>query len=354
MKKLGIGIIGMGRMGKEHLATLIKSDKWDVRCVCDTDPARSEGAKEIAPQVKFTLNEDDIFLDPTIDVVALCALADVRFGQIEKAIKHGKHVFAEKPLAIDLLSEEKAVEMAEKADLITATNLCLRSSLFVKEINDFIQSGEIGSLAIIRICHMTPGLAPGEGHEAEGPSFHDCGIHYVDLARWFAHSEFKTAHAQAIRMWSYKDPWWLQCHGTFENGVVFDITQGHVYAQLAKVQTHNSYIDIIGTKGIVRMTHDFKTATIEKRGVNVTDTVRLPHGDKNMGRMYDLLAEAVLSGNKNNPLPTFRDAYVASKFAWDMLHDASAHDMPAIGSEEELEEIRRRRAAMKNGYGLLR
>ena len=30
-------------------------------------------------------------------------------------------------------------------------------------------------------------------------------------------------------MWNYKDPWWVQCHGTFQNGVVFDITQGFVY-----------------------------------------------------------------------------------------------------------------------------
>ena len=51
-------------------------------------------------------------------------------------------------------------------------------------------------------------------------------------------------------MWNYKDPWWVQCHGTFQNGVVFDITQGFVYGQLSKDQTHNSYVDIIGTEGI--------------------------------------------------------------------------------------------------------
>ena len=95
---------------------------------------------------------------------------------------------------------------------------------------------------------MTPGLSPGEGHEFEGPSFHDCGMHYVDIARYYADSEYKTGHAQAIRMWDYKDPWWLQCHGTFENGIVYDITQGFVYGQLAKDQTHNSYTEIIGSK----------------------------------------------------------------------------------------------------------
>lgn len=63
---------------------------------------------------------------------------------------------------------------------------------------------------------MTPGLAPGEGHEYEGPAFHDCGMHYVDIVRWYAESEYRTWNAQGVNMWNYKDPWWVQCHGTFQ------------------------------------------------------------------------------------------------------------------------------------------
>ena len=87
-----------------------------------------------------------------------------------------------------------------------------------------MDSGEIGELAIIRICHMTPGLAPGEGHEYEGPAFHDCGMHYVDIARWYAGCDYETWHAQGMRMWNYKDPWWLQCQGTFQNGIVASVS----------------------------------------------------------------------------------------------------------------------------------
>ena len=151
---------------------------------------------------------------------------------------------------------------------------------------------------------MTPGLAPGEGHEFEGPSFHDCGMHYVDIARWYAESEFKTWNAQAIRMWDYKDPWWLQCHGTFENGVVFDITQGHVYGQLAEKQTHNSYVDIIGTKGIARMTHDFKTAIVELHGVTQTHRIMQPYGGKNIDVLCERFAQSIESGVRSEALPT--------------------------------------------------
>ena len=170
----------------------------------------------------------------------------------------------------------------------------------------FISSGEIGELAIIRVCHMTPGLAPGEGHEFEGPSFHDCGMHYVDIARWYAGCEYKTWHSQGVNMWSYKDPWWVQCHGTFQNGVVFDITQGFVYGQLSKDQTHNSYVDIIGTKGIARMTHDFKTAVVDLRGVTRTERIEKPFGGKNIDVLCDLFADSIETGTRNPKLPLIR------------------------------------------------
>ena len=179
-------------------------------------------------------------------------------------------------------------------------------------------------------------------------------MHYVDIARWYAESEFKTWNAQAIRMWDYKDPWWLQCHGTFENGIVFDITQGHVYGQLAEKQTHNSYIDIIGTKGIARMTHDFKTAIVELHGVTQTHRLIQPYGGKNIDVLCKLFAESIESGKRNPSLPSFRDAATASEHAWRFLQDSRQHDLPAIGNLETLQEIRERRRTMSNGYGLLR
>ena len=223
----------------------------------------------------------------------------------------------------------------------------------IESVRVLINDGELGELAIIRVCHMTPGLAPGEGHEYEGPCFHDCGMHYVDIARWYAGSEYATWHAQGMRMWDYKDPWWVQCHGTFENGVVFDITQGFVYGQLSKDQTHNSYIDLIGTKGIVRMRHDFKTAEVDLHGVTRTELIKRPFGGKNIDALVDRFADSIESGKLDPHLPTMRDSAIASEAAWTFLEDSRKHTLPSIGDEQTLEQIRERRRTMTNGYGLL-
>ena len=353
--KIKVAIIGFGRMGQMYCKEMQYSGEWDILYICDTNPDAREKARNIVPaSTRIVSDEDILFNDPQVEVVGLFTLANSRKEQIEKAVRTHKHIIAEKPIADTQEKEIEAVNLTEHADIFSTVNLYLRNAWYHQAMKQFIQEGEIGELAILRICHMTPGLAPGEGHEHEGPAFHDCGMHYVDIARWYAESNYKTWNAQGIRMWDYKDPWWIQCHGTFHNGVVFDITQGFVYGQLSKDQTHNAYTDIIGTKGIVRMTHDFKTATVELHGVNRTLCLQQPYGGKNLDKLCKQMAASIRSGIRDNRLPSLRDSIEASHYAWSFLEDARHNCLPSIGNLQTLEEIRERRKHMKNGYGLLR
>lgn len=342
-------------MGQMYCKEMQYSGEWDILYICDTNPDAREEARNIVPaSTRIVSNEDILFNDPQVEVVGLFTLANSRKEQIEKAVRTHKHIIAEKPIADTQEKELEAVNLTEHSDIFSTVNLYLRNAWYHQAMKQFIQEGEIGELAILRICHMTPGLAPGEGHEHEGPAFHDCGMHYVDIARWYAESDYKTWNAQGIRMWDYKDPWWIQCHGTFHNGVVFDITQGFVYGQLSKDQTHNAYTDIIGTKGIVRMTHDFNTATVELHGVNRTFCLQQPFGGKNLDKLCKQMAASIRSGIRDNRLPSLRDSIEASHYAWSFLEDARHNCLPSIGNLQTLEEIRERRKHMKNGYGLLR
>ena len=343
-------------MGRFYLKAFQTDPNYRVTYICDPSPESQEKAREMAPEAKVVASEDAIFADPSVQAVALCAFADSRPAQIRRALETGKHVITEKPIADCIEREWEVVKLAEEAEqrgLFCCVNMYLLNSWYHHEMRRIVDSGELGELAIIRICHMTPGLAPGEGHEAEGPSFHDCGMHYVGLARFLAKSEYKTWHAQALRMWSWKDPWWLQVHGTMQNGIVYDVTQGFVYGQLSKDQTHNSYVELIGTQGFCHMTHDFKTAVIDLHGVNVTEHIERPHGGKNVDVLISQMAETILSGKRHPLMPRLRDSAMASEYAWKMLDDARSHEMPAIGTLDELERIRERRRNLKDGYGLL-
>lgn len=348
--RIRIGVIGFGRMGRGFVSVLQQSPYWEIATICDAQPGARELASRTVPTARITADPQDIFKDPTISH-GLYTLADARPQQIRQALAAKKHIIAEKPIAADSKTEWELCKAIEASDRFVAVNLFNRNAWYHKEIQAFIAEGEIGDLAIIRVCHMTPGHMPTEGHEPEGPPFHDCGMHYVDVARWYAKSEYKTYHAQGLRMWNYKDPWWVQAHGTFENGIVFDITQGFVYGHLAREKTHNCYVDCIGTRGIARMHHDFKNATVECHGVNHTLRKTGLFNDKKLDVMVDVFGRSILAG-KNLGFPTVRDSVIASEVAWAMLKDAVKNKPPVRGTKSEMQAILSHRRTLREGYGL--
>ena len=350
-RSLRIGVIGFGRMGRGFVSMMQQDDRYEIVTLCDANAETRRLAGRTVPGAKLTGNHDDILNDKSLDAVGLFTLADARPAQIRHALRTGLHVLAEKPIAADVETEWALVHEIEASGLLVGVNLFNRNAWYHKEMRAFIAEGEIGDLAIVRVCHMTPGHMPGEGHGPEGPPFHDCGMHYVDVARWYAGSEFKTWHAQGIRMWNHDDPWWVQSHGAFENGVVFDITQGFVYGHLAQEKTHNCYVDLIGTRGICRMRHDFQNATIDCHGVNTTMRKTAAFNDKKLDIMCDIFARSVLAG-KNMGLPTARDSAIASDIAWKMLHDAVKNQPPVVGTKRDLKQIQEHRKSLRSGFGL--
>lgn len=157
--KIKVGLIGFGRMGRFYLKEMQKSGRWDVAYICDINPDCRELAKKLSPESKILENEQEMFDDESVQVVGLFALADSRLDRIEKAIKYGKHIISEKPVSDTIDKEWKVVDITEKASCFSTVNLYLRNAWYHQAIKQFIDQGEIGELAILRICHMTPGLA---------------------------------------------------------------------------------------------------------------------------------------------------------------------------------------------------
>jgi myo-inositol 2-dehydrogenase/D-chiro-inositol 1-dehydrogenase len=302
-----------------------------------------EWARELLPDAIVTVEASDIVRHPDLDVVGIFTLADIRPHLLLQALQHGKHVIAEKPLAASVTEEKKVLAAIESSDRIVTVNLFNRNAWYHAEIQAFIDQGEIGRLAAILISHQTPGLMPTEGHQPEGPPFHDCGMHYVDVARWYARSEYDRWDAQGLRLWGWKDPWWVQAHGSFRNGVAFSITQGFAYGQMAESRVNRCGLDVIGTKGVVRMEHDFGTVSIDYHGVTQTRKKTGPYGGKKLDVLCERFADSLDVGHAVG-LPSARDSVVASEVSQAMLDFARQHAAPNIGDRREMEEILEYRA----------
>jgi predicted dehydrogenase len=346
-----IGIIGLGLMGRRYFDHLQGSTRWELAWVCDRDQQKLEWAAHYAQRppggMRLTTDAGELFEDPLVDAVGIFTLADVRPRLIRQALAAGKHVIAEKPLAATPEEEWRLVEEIEASDRFVAVNLFNRLAWYHHDVLDFIRRGEIGELAVVRISHQTPGLMPTEGHAPEGPPFHDCGMHYVDVARWYAGSEYAQWHSQGVRVWAWPDPWWVTAHGSFENGVAFEIVQGFTYGQLAATKTQNCSLEALGTLGLVRMHHDFRELTIEYHGIETTERKAGPYGGKKLDVLCDVFARSLDAGrNLGFPLP--RDSAIASQVAQEMLDFATLNNSPVVGNRQEMERILSHREELRS------
>ena len=169
--KIKVAIIGFGRMGRFYLQEFQKSTRYDVVYICDINESCCKLAHELSPSSKVITNSDVVFDDPNVQLVVLSAFASDRRGRIALAVSKGKHIIAEKPIADTVEAEEACVQMTENYDGICTVNMYLRNSWYHSELKDIVASGELGDLAILRICHMTPGLAPGDDMSRKGRAF---------------------------------------------------------------------------------------------------------------------------------------------------------------------------------------
>src|SRR4029077_4819935 len=133
-KRLRVGILGYGRMGRGFVAAMQENPLWDVAAIYDICPPTQELARQQVRSAAIYDSPDPIFADPSIDVVGLFTLADARPGQIRRALTNHKHVLAEKPLAADVETEWHLVSEIEASDRFVAVNLFNRNAWYHKDI----------------------------------------------------------------------------------------------------------------------------------------------------------------------------------------------------------------------------
>jgi hypothetical protein len=119
---------------------------------------------------------------------------------------------------------------------------------------------------------------------------------------------------------------------------VFDITQGACYGHLAKDKEQNCGLEAIGTLGVVRYSHDFKTVKMECHGIGQTVRKEGPYGNKKIDVMVDVFARSLDAG-KNLGYPSARDSVIASRVAAEMVAQAYRSALPVKGSLADLQRI---------------
>lgn len=258
MKKLKWGSIGLGRLGYEHATNLACNiPEAELVALCDVDEKR---LREVADELgvpKTYAHVEDLCADPELDAICIVSPSALHVEQIELALKHGKHVFCEKPLGVDVpqcLAAEKLV--AEHPNQKFMVGFMRRYDPSYLDAKARIDRGDIGRVILVRSYTQDP-VSTIEGTlkfaPHSGGQFLDMCVHDIDLVRWFTGSEVE-------KLWAIGGVFEYELYRSLGDGDNVCATlqceneaMGFLFAGRAAAHGCNVETEIIGTKGTLRI-----------------------------------------------------------------------------------------------------
>jgi myo-inositol 2-dehydrogenase/D-chiro-inositol 1-dehydrogenase len=192
MKKTTFGVVGTGRIGKIHAGNLLAMPDVQLKSVADPflDPDEWS-SRGIAP----TLDPSDIFNDPQIEAVLICSPTPTHAEFTEIAAKAGKHVFCEKPIALDPDRIRTTLEVVEKAGVKLQVGFNRRFDPTFARVREAVVNGEIGDVHLVKVVARDPSPPPPEYVAESGGLFLDMTIHDFDMVRFLSGSEIEEVQA---------------------------------------------------------------------------------------------------------------------------------------------------------------
>ncbi|TVR54865.1 MAG: gfo/Idh/MocA family oxidoreductase [Puniceicoccaceae bacterium] len=142
-----VAILGFGFMGKMHAQVFQALPGVELAAVVTGRPPRARAwLKKAGTEVPVYDDHETVLADPTIDAVDVCLPTDLHESRVVAALRAGKHVFCEKPLASTLKECAAMVEEAERAGTVFMVGHCLRFWPEYQAFADFVWKGRAGRL----------------------------------------------------------------------------------------------------------------------------------------------------------------------------------------------------------------
>jgi myo-inositol 2-dehydrogenase/D-chiro-inositol 1-dehydrogenase len=258
MTKLKLGVIGTGRIGKVHIATLVQNvPQAEVTAIADTD---LDSAKEVAQKFGITAvynNHMDVINHPGVEAVVICSPTDTHAKYVVDAARAGKHIFCEKPVDLSLEVIKNAIDEVKKSGVKFMVGFNRRFDPNFLKIKQLVTDGKIGEPHILKITSRDPAPPPAKYSATSGGMFMDMTIHDFDMARYIVGSEVKEVYTKAAVL---VDPE-IGIAGdvdtaiitlTFDNGAlgVIDNSRKAVYG-------YDQRVEIFGSKGMINADNNF-------------------------------------------------------------------------------------------------
>lgn len=201
MKTIGIGVAGCGAIARlRHIPEYMENTAAKLVGVFDAVPARS---RELAEQYKVRAYEtfEEMLADPEIEAVSICTANRFHAEMTIAALKAGKHVLCEKPMATSVEDAEAMIQTARDNGRILMVGHNQRLNPMHIRAKQLLRSGVIGRPLTFRTEFMHKGPETWSVDRSRSTWFFDrksallgamcdLGIHKIDLLRWLLDDDF--------------------------------------------------------------------------------------------------------------------------------------------------------------------
>lgn len=177
---LRVAVVGLGYWGPNLLRNLYELESAEVVAVCDARGGAVDAIRRRYPAVRGTTRVDEVLADPQIDAFVIATPVSTHFELVDAALKAGKHVFVEKPLASSSAEAERLVRLAAEFGRVLMPGHTFLYSPPVVRVKQMIESGEVGDVYFVSTSRVNLGL-----HQADVSVVWDLGPHDFSILRYW-------------------------------------------------------------------------------------------------------------------------------------------------------------------------
>ncbi len=137
---IGVGVVGYGYWGPNLVRNLCDIPDARLRWVCDLQVERLAGVRSRYPLVQLTSDFGELLNDPQVDAIVIATPVATHFSLAMQALRAGKHVFVEKPIAASVREAERLVEEADRRGLTLAVDHTFIHTGAVRKMRELIDT----------------------------------------------------------------------------------------------------------------------------------------------------------------------------------------------------------------------
>ena len=251
MKTIRWGILGAAKFAREHMGPAIHAAHGaELAALATSDPAKAEGFRAFCPSLRLHASYEALLADPGIDAVYIPLPNHLHVEWTLKALRAGKHVLTEKPIALRADEIDAIIEERDRTGLLAAEAYMITHHPQWHRAKEWLDAGEIGTLRHVDAAfsfNLTDGANIRNRPDTGGGSLRDIGVYTFGSARFVTGAEAVAIESRLVRE-----------NGIDTHALVFGRMEGQgrsfTYHSMTSMRLYNrQVVTFQGDRGMIRL-----------------------------------------------------------------------------------------------------